>query len=86
MDINVSRQLVALVISFSSCFIRVPKSEKGGPGVGWFGGGPRGCSGSQNLNVVLEVLFRVIVIEVFDIRAFFRPHLSGKAVEHGGRL
>ena len=45
---------------------------------------PRGCSGIRDLDVVLEALFRVIVIEGFDDCALFRAKLSWKAAEQGG--
>ena len=63
---------------------RVSKSEEGDPGVGWFGGGPCSRSGSRDLGVVLETLFRVFVIEGFDVWALFRAQLYWKAKEHGG--
>ena len=82
MDITVSRQFRAFLTSYSSCLTRVSQSEEEGLEVGKVGGGPRGWSGSRDLNVVLEVLFRVIVLEGFDIWALFRAQRSWKAVEH----
>ena len=84
MDIIASRQLLAFVICSSGCLIKVSKSQEEGLEVGRLGGEPRGWSGNQDLDVVLEALFRVIVIEGFDSWALFRAQLSRKAVKYGG--
>ena len=78
MDIIVSRQFLAFVISSSSCLTRVSKSEEEDLEMGRLGGEPRGWSGSRDLDVVLDSLFRVIVIESFDIWALFRAQLFWK--------
>ena len=77
----VSRQFFAFVISSSICLTRVSKSEEEGLEVGWLGGIPRGGSGNRDLVVLLEVLFRVNVMEVFDIWALLRAQVSWKAAE-----
>ena len=81
----VSRQFFAFVTSSSNCLIRDSKSEEH-PDVDWVDGGACGCSGSRDLGVGLEALFRVIVkvIEGFDNWALFRVQLSSKAAEQGG--
>ena len=83
MERIVSRQFFALVISSYSCLTRHSKSEESVPEVGWVGG-PRGWSASRDLVVVLEALFRVIVIEGLDFWALLRAQVSSKAAEQGG--
>ena len=83
MDMIVSWQFFAFVISSSSCLTRDSKSEESVPEVGWVGG-PRCWSGGRDLVVVLEALFRVIVIEDLDNWALPRAQVSWKAAERGG--
>ena len=80
MDKIISRQLVTFVVSSSSCLTRNSKSKGSVPEVDWVGG-PHCLSGSRGLDLVLETLFRVIVIEVFDIWAVPREQVSWKAAE-----
>ena len=75
MYIIVSRQFLAFVISSSSCLTLVSKFEEEGLEVGRFGGERRGSSGNRCLDVVVQALFRVIVIEGFDNWALFRAQL-----------
>ena len=79
-DIIVSREFFAFVISSSSCLTRVSKSEWEGLEVGRLGG----WSGSRDLVVVIDALFRVILIEGFDIWALPRGPVYWKATEQDG--
>ena len=62
---------------------RDSKSEESVPEIDWVRG-PCCLSGSRGLDVVLEALFRAIVIEHFDIWALIRAQVSRKAAEQGG--
>ena len=78
----VSRLFFAFVTS-SNYLVRDSKSEEG-PDVDWVDGRAFGCSGSRDLDVALGVLFKVIVIESFDLWALSRVQFSWKAVELSG--